>query len=235
MHSKRKKSDGSGPPTEAVLFRQAQVGCRESLNRLMEKHDGLVQAVVRKQVLGDLPYVEGLQAGRTGLWRAVLGYDPDRGYAFSTYAWRSIVHHVWRAVKVHTRLWGTDNVGRQTMGCSEWLSAASADPATLYTVWSIHGALYALVAELPERLQQVIIARYGLDGQRTRFYGAIGKQLGISGERARQLHGEALVRLRHPAQSQHLRSLLERHTVGDYEWAEGEAQRWLRWRGGRRG
>jgi hypothetical protein len=33
-----------------ALFRQAQAGCRDCLNELMEKHDGLVHAVVRKQI-----------------------------------------------------------------------------------------------------------------------------------------------------------------------------------------
>jgi len=40
----------------------------------MTHHNGLVQAVVRQQVLGDLPFTEALQAGRIGLWRASLGY-----------------------------------------------------------------------------------------------------------------------------------------------------------------
>ena len=75
MQPRDDKRDGFGPPTEAVpstgsgrsLFGQAQAGCRESLNRLVETHDGLVQAVVRRQVLGDMPYAEALQAGREGL------------------------------------------------------------------------------------------------------------------------------------------------------------------------
>jgi DNA-directed RNA polymerase sigma subunit (sigma70/sigma32) len=101
--------------------------------------------------------------------------------------------------------------------------------------WSVHDALHALVTRLSERLQRVVIARYGLDGQGNRFYREIGKSLGVSGERARQLHTEALVWLRHPAHSQHLRSLLAYHSLADYEWAEAEAQRWLRRRGGRHG
>jgi hypothetical protein len=70
MQPQQNKLDGSGLPTGAAsssgseqsLFRQAQAGCRESLNRLAERHDGLVHAVVRRQVLGDLPYAEALQA-----------------------------------------------------------------------------------------------------------------------------------------------------------------------------
>ena len=231
MHTQHHRTDDPGQPAEVVLFRQAQTGGRESLNALMEKHDGLVHAVVRRQVLGDLPYAEALQAGRIGLWRAIVRFDPGRGHAFSTYAWRSIVHHVWRAVKVHTRASSVEPVEEYF----EWQCMASVDPAALAVTWSVHDALYEMLARLSEQLQQIIVARYGLDGRGTRFYREIGKQLGVSGERARQLHSEALVWLRHPAHSQDLRSLLAYHSLADYEWAEAEAQRWLRRRGGRHG
>ncbi len=233
MHAQHHKTDGSGHPTEAVLFGQAQTGDRESLNALMERHDGLVHAVVRQQVLGDLPYADALQAGRIGLWRAIVRFDPSRGYAFSTYAWPSIVHHVWREVKGHTRASRTKQAGLDSGWCSEWLSVACVDPATISMAWSMLDTLHHLVTRLPERLREVIVARYGLDGQRPSFYHEIGGRLGVSGERARQLHTEALVWLRHPPHSQHLRSLFARHTLRDYAWAEDEAQRWLRRRGGR--
>jgi RNA polymerase sigma factor (sigma-70 family) len=231
MHTQHHRTDDSDQPAEVVLFRQAQTGDRESLNALMEKHDGLVHAVVRRQVLGDLPYTEALQAGRIGLWRAIVRFDPNRGSAFSTYAWRSIVHHVWRAVKVHTRALRRESIE----ACSEWQRIARVDPAALAIACSVHDTLYELVTRLPQRLQRIIVARYGLDGQGGRLYREIGKHLGVSGERARQLHSEALVWLRHPAHSQHLRSLLAYHSLADYEWAAAEAQRWLRRRGGRHG
>jgi RNA polymerase sigma factor (sigma-70 family) len=230
MHTRQQRTDDPGPPAEVVLFHQAQTGDRESLNALMERHDGLVHAVVRRQVLGELPYADALQAGRIGLWRAILRFDPSRGYAFSTYAWPSIVHQVWRAVKAHTRVSGAG----QVRWCSEWHLGACVDPARFSVAWSVHDTLHELVTQLPQRLRAVIVARYGLDGQRAGLYREIGARLGVSGERARQLHCEALVWLRHPPHSQVLRSLLGRHRVDDYEWAEQEAHRWLRKRGGHR-
>ena len=86
MHTQIDKESGLGSTTEATQFHQAQVGCPTSLNALMANHDGLVQTVVRQQVLGGLPFTEALQAGRVGLWRAIQGFDPTRGLAFSTYA-----------------------------------------------------------------------------------------------------------------------------------------------------
>ena len=72
-----------------------------------------------------------------------------------------------------------------------------------------------------------------LAGQEVRFLDQIGQELGVCGERVRQLQIEALVWLRHPAHGQELRELLQRHSQQEYEWAEEMAQIWLRRRGGR--
>ena len=211
-----------------ALFRQAQAGCRDGLNELMEQHDGLVHAVVRKQILGDLPYDEAIQAGRIGLWRAILGYDPCRG-AFSTYAWPSITRHIWRAVKAEGRLF------QPSVVMSADLPLTALDPELIWEACAIHDALHDLVKRQPTRLRYIITTRYALDGSPAAFYREIGAHLHLSGERVRQLHTEALVALRHPAHSQHLRSLLGYHTVASYQRAETLAQRWLRKRGGRHG
>lgn len=228
-HAKQATGD-PGLPTGVALFGPAQAGCRDSLARLMAAHEGLVHAVVRKQVLGDLPFAEAVQAGRIGLWRAILGYDPQRGTAFSTYAWISIMHHVWREVKRAERShWQT--AGSLPVDEELYSAPEATDPARACEASAIQSALWDMVARLPERLRTVILARYGLTGQARSFYSEIGARLGVSGERARQLHTEALIWLRQPAHSQQLRFLLGRHTVVDYEAVEAETQRWLRWRG----
>ena len=210
--------------SEATQFIQAQAGCAESLNQLMARHDGLVQAVVRQQVLGELPFEEALQAGRIGLWRAIRGFDPARGFAFSTYAWTSIKHHIWQAVKAHQRF-------VQHGTSFRWPEAP--DPAEVWEAKAVVQALRALVSRLSPRLAYVIVARYGLRGHAPCFYRQIAAALNLTGERARQLHTEALVWLRHPAHSYRLRSLLGCHTLADYEQADEEARRWLYQRGGR--
>ena len=108
-------------------------------------------------------------------------------------------------------------------------------PAQEWEAVVIRSALWDLLVRLPERLRIVVLARYGMTGQPRVFYAQIGAALCISGERARQLHAEALIWLRQPAHSQQLRSLLGRHTLADYEDVEVETQRWLRWRGKRDG
>jgi RNA polymerase sigma factor (sigma-70 family) len=234
MKHARQAVGGPGQPPETALFSQAQAGNRDSLNRLMAAHEKLVHAVVRRQALGCLPFAEALQAGRMGLWHAIQGYDVQRGLAFSTYAWPAIMHQVWQAVKVAERHDGRRApclpLDRMAAPLSE-----TTDPAAAWEVDSVQAALWDLVGRLPEHLRLVVVARYGLTGQERLFYARIGALLGVSGERARQLHTEALLWLRQPAHSQQLRSLLERHTVADYEAIEADTQRWLRWRGGRHG
>ena len=216
-------------PAETPLFCQAQGGCRQSLGQLMRRHDGLVQAVVRQQFLGDLPFAEALQAGRLGLWRAILGYDPQQGCAFSSYAWPAIMRHVWRAVKSHARHQARPPVELEPAHVS------SDDPAALAEGTALHQALHDLVQRLPARLRQVVVAHYGLDGNVPASYRQLGLPLGLSHERVRQLHNEALVWLCQPAHCCALRTLLQRHTVADYEAADERAQSWLRKRGGRHG
>ena len=213
-----------GYPPETTLFLQAQAGCAQSLNWLMDRHSRLVVAVVRRQVLGDLPFADALQAGRIGLWRAILGFDPARGLAFSTYAWTCIKHHVWRAVKQHAK-----DLALHQEKLPEMVAP---DPAAVYEQAVVHRTLLQLVERLPDRLGYVVVTRYGLNGHPPLLYRQIGAALGLCDERARQLHTEALVWLRHPAHSYTLRCLLERHSPADYEWAESQARRWLHQRGG---
>jgi DNA-directed RNA polymerase sigma subunit (sigma70/sigma32) len=83
----------------------------------------------------------------------------------------------------------------------------------------VHDALLALVFQLPDRLRQVIIARYGLDGVPPRSLRRLGAALGLSHERIRQLQHDALAWLRHPAHSLCLRQRLEKNTVTEYRRA----------------
>ncbi len=232
MQSGNEPVDSSGDQTGAVLFQQAQAGCRDSLNRLMAIHEKLVQAVVRRQVLGCLPFGEALQAGRIGLWRAVQGYRLERGLAFSTYAWTCIMHQVWQAVKGAQR---AARVLPMELAAGGSYPPGTADPAEAWEADAVRAAVWELVSRLPEQLRLVVVARYGLTGEGRAFYPCIGALLGVSAERARQLHVEALLWLRQPAHSQQLRSLLDRHTIADYEAVEADTRRWLQGRGGRDG
>jgi RNA polymerase sigma factor (sigma-70 family) len=231
LYQDKEKSDPGSPP-EATLFRQAQAGEQESVDLLLRRYERLVHYVVIRQQLWGLTYEEAVQAGRQGLWRAILNYDLRRGTSFTCYAYGAIMHYVWAAVQSHLRRAGRETpLGVLALYFEVW----GPDPAWLWEQGEVRRELHELVARLPDRLRRVVVARYGLDGEGPRTLRTIGDQLGLTGERVRQLQLEALIWLRQPAHSQELRALLARHTQEQYELAEALAQFWLKRRGGRHG
>jgi len=223
---------GSSWQTEATQYRQAQAGCQESLNRLLIQHEGLVHYAVDRQELCGLDYEEALQAGRRGLWRAILGYDVERGIRFSTYAYTAIIRYVWAEVRSHLRR-QRKQVTLQILGV--YFYETGNDPAQLRDWEDVCQSLMKLVSRLPEQQAEVIRWHYGLEGREAQTQAWIGAQMGVNWQRIRRLEAEALTWLRQPAHSQELRSLLARHNQQQYELADQMAQDWLRQRGGRSG
>jgi RNA polymerase sigma factor (sigma-70 family) len=232
MFSNQKEVSGLGVTPETTLFAQAQAGCTESLNELMGRNEGLVHLVVRRQWLLTLEYEEALQAGRRGLWRAVLGYKPEHGTRFSTYAYPAIMKHIWGAVKSEQRRMKRE-VPIAVVALYSYETGP--DPAWLKERDEIRNSLLELVKRLPEQQQEVITAYYGLGEQEPQTLQAIGKQFGISQGKVWRVRKEALVWLSQPGHSQALRSLAARHSLTQYELADQLAQAWLKRRGGRHG
>jgi RNA polymerase sigma factor (sigma-70 family) len=184
----------------------------QAVQEAMEQHDGLVHAFIRRQGGGDIPYEEALQAGRVGLWRAIQGYDPARGTAFSTYAWVAICRQIHRRAKELSR----DIGGWSQKVPGSWIVP---DPAVELERKLTRSVLLDLVGQLPERLRRVIVARYGLGEEPPCLLKELGEELGLTGERVRQLQQEALAWLRHPAHSWRLRRLVGKNTAADYRRA----------------
>jgi RNA polymerase sigma factor (sigma-70 family) len=184
----------------------------QAVQKAMEEHDGLVHAFIRRQGGGHIPYEEALQAGRIGLWRAIRGYDPRRGTTFSTYAWVAICRQIHRRAKELSR---DSDAWRQERPRS-WVVP---DPAEEFEGQLVRSVLLDLVNQLPERLRQVIVGRYGLGEAPPCMLKELGKEFGLTGERVRQLQQEALAWLRHPAHSWRLRQLVGQNTAADYRRA----------------
>lgn len=201
-----------------ALFRCAQAGCAECVDRLVRQHEGLVHAVLRRQVCGDAAYADLLQEGRLGLWQAVLHFDPGRGVAFSTYAWVAIERRVWRAV-ARSR---DRPVGGEGVALVEPEAAAEA-------AWQrerVQVALREALRHLPERLRRVVVVAYGLHGQAPRSLAAVGREYRVSRERVRQWRNEALVMLRLPAVSGRLRQVYGQDDRAAYQQADRLNRAW---------
>jgi RNA polymerase primary sigma factor len=59
-----------------------------------------------------------------------------------------------------------------------------------------HRQLWSMVDMLPDRHREVLLRRYGLQGEEPETHAEIGARLGVGEERSRQLEREALHRLR---------------------------------------
>ena len=180
-------------PNEPERFVCAQAGCANCVEDLLDQHRGLIRAVIRRQWTGEVAYADLEQEGQMALWRAIMNYDPARGWAFSTYAWVAIERCIWRVVNQ----W-EGNTG-------PYILPEQPNPLTLaekrLDVSQRDTVLREMVLCLPPRLRLVIWAAYGLGGEEARSLAAIGRELGISRERVRQLHDEALHQLRRPDRS----------------------------------
>jgi RNA polymerase primary sigma factor len=97
-----------------------------------------------------------------------------------------------RAVTSLDRPMGEDNGGT----FQELVAGESASPEREVTVSLDQTILRHAVSELPEREQEVVKLRYGLNGDRApASLEEVGRRLGITRERVRQLEADALERL----------------------------------------
>ena len=191
------------------------------------EHEKLVGWVIRRQWSGRLPYADMLQEGRIGLWRALQGYDPERGTAFSTYAVPAIARAVWRAVSLTQRKPPEELTPQPPQEAPDL--EGHVERVISYKL------LYGLVAALPRRRwRAVIVTHYGLDGYPAQSLSEIARAWGVTPQRIFQLRTEALLWLAHPARSGALRQLLGCNTVADYQAYLARQRRWQRMTRGRR-
>ena len=205
--------------TGVASFACAQAGCPECLEALIRKHERLVQYIVWQAGKGVMEEADLKQEGRIGLWQAIQHYDPERGRSFASYAWVAIEWRLWAA---------TENSDQEQNDEAEaWLEMVD----EIEEEWwrrQVRQVLLEVVGRLPARLERLVRLEYGLDGQGWHSLAAIGRLWGISRERVRQLHEDALVRLRLPAWSMQLRSLCEQDDRQAYLLARTLNRTWQR-------
>jgi RNA polymerase sigma-32 factor len=82
---------------------------QKALEKIIKSHQQLVKSIARKYQGYGLPLEDLMAEGQIGILQAVKGFDPDRGFRFSTYArwWirssiQSYVMNTWSLVKTVT-------------------------------------------------------------------------------------------------------------------------------------
>jgi RNA polymerase sigma factor (sigma-70 family) len=146
--------------------------------RIIEENINLVYAIA-KQRFRRIDPDELIGVGCEGLMRAVDRFDPERGYEFSTYASRAIWSHMLRSLSL--------SKARPTaeLFCGLSVPERGGDRLLAQEVAELIGAL-------PDRQRRAVWLRFWRDAKLE----DIGKEMGISKERARQLIMHGVTRLR---------------------------------------
>jgi RNA polymerase primary sigma factor len=84
----------------------------------------------------------------------------------------------------------------------------SPEPVEMVTSGMLREQLNDILSSLPPREVRILQMRYGLVDGETYTLEEVGKRLGVTRERVRQIEAQALSRLRHPTHSRKLRDFL---------------------------
>lgn len=206
-NSVRATIDPEAPSAEDVREFEDLVRRSERLrNHLIEANTRLVMSIARKFSDERNSFDELLSQGVASLMHAVEKFDFGRGFRFSTYATCAVRRDLYRMVMGRKK-----ELVRFATGCEERLEGAEpAQEGIDERSWqTLSGAMDRMLECLDSRERTILEARFGLDGSRKRTsYSKLGKELGISKERVRQLANRALDRLRDVVGEYRLESML---------------------------
>lgn len=162
---------------------------------LIKANMRLVISIVKKFVTPQQSFDDLLSEGTMILMKAVEKFDFDRGFRFSTYAYRSIVRHVYRTVNLARK-----EEARFTRDAEEWAFEDERSPASTSMGEEMWSNLQELMASMLKRLDRrerfIIRSRYALGAHRKkRSLQFLADKLGVSKERVRQLESRAINKL----------------------------------------
>lgn len=168
-------------------------------DHLIKSNMRLVISIVKKFVCTQSTFDEMLSDGLVSLMNCVDKFDFDRGFRFSTYAYRSIARDLYRTVK-SAKLRST----QVSQAGEEW-SIEPADERGSSAVqdgfWStLRETAGAMIGQLDRRERFIIRCRYALGSHRkVKSLQFLANKLGVSKERVRQLEIRAVGKLRNMA------------------------------------
>ncbi len=170
----------------------------------------LVVSIAKKFVDPTNSFEELVSEGNIALMRAVEKFNFALGNRFSTYATYAIQRHFFRLSQkgrqLRSRFVSDDDAFKGRAAAEP--DGESCSPQQL----GILKELFAkFLGELEPREQQIVVARFGFDGQSPRTFRELGSSMGVCKERIRQIQTRALDKLRAMAAEARLEQ-----TVGDW-------------------
>lgn len=178
-------------------------------NYIVKANTRLVLSIARKFADGRNSFDELLSQGIASLMHAVEKFDFDRGYRFSTYATCAVRRDLYRMVMGRKK-----DLQRFSTGSFEHLDGCPdarepLDPNAEAEWKTLSSAIHEMLQDLDDREKLIVSRRYGLSGSGKKIsYSSLGRELGISKERVRQLANRAMDKLRQAAGERSLEKLI---------------------------
>jgi RNA polymerase primary sigma factor len=171
-------------------------------NRIIRSYLGLVVYIVRKCAGPCQDFFDLLSEGNVSLIQASERFDFGRGTRFSTYASCAILNDLARLIPRDRSRRNRFTTGREKLleALTDRRDRGRAD--TIDQEQSRY-MIRKMLSYLDGREQAIIVRRFGLAGDKQTLV-QVGRELGISKERVRQLESRALDKLRTLAEVQKL-------------------------------
>lgn len=190
------------PAKEREAFAVLRAGgpqAADARDRLIRHNLRLVAHVTKKYYAATSAQDDLISIGTIGLIKAVDTFDPARASKFSSYASRCIENELRMELR-RTRREGTQVSLQEPLEGSGQLTLADTlpDPAVMEDDCERRAdaaRLRKLLQTLPQREQDLLTMRYGLDGKPPQTQQAVAAHLGISRSYVSRMEKRALQRL----------------------------------------
>ena len=170
---------------------------RKTRSDIVQANMALVVAMARRTRIPNVEFAEIISEGNVAMLRAVEKFDVSRGFKFSTYACRAILQSFNRlATKTGRYSQRFPAAYDPEMEHSDY-DERRQEQQRQDTVSDVQEVLARNSAQLTAIERKIIDARFALNGEQRRLtLGEVGKMVGLTNERVRQVQNATLTKLR---------------------------------------
>jgi RNA polymerase primary sigma factor len=182
--------------TAIVEFDALLAESNQVRDQIIKANMRLVISIVKKFVTPKHSFDDLLSDGIVSLMQAVDKFDYDKGFRFSTYAYRAIARNAFRSITDRQK-----EESRFDASMSEDLSSVPEQDRTSpldEKEWmSMRSSMLEMMDQLDRRERFILRGRFALGAHRkVRTFQCLADKLGVSKERVRQLEQRAIAKLK---------------------------------------